>query len=90
MRAVDKKRNTWRAKLIRFFTAFFPIAENRAGKCISCGQCCELPLRCPFLRYNREEISYCAFYPIRLPACRVYPRNKKEWLTQDTCGFRFK
>ncbi|OGZ32991.1 MAG: hypothetical protein A3I88_01625 [Candidatus Portnoybacteria bacterium RIFCSPLOWO2_12_FULL_39_9] len=89
MGVMDRKRNTWSAKFVRFFTAFLPVAENRAGKCIRCGRCCQFFFRCPFLRYDREEKSYCVIYPIRLPACRVYPRNKKEWLTQDTCGFRF-
>ena len=40
---VDKKRNTWGAKVMRTFTSVLPVAKNRIGSCSDCGVCCKLP-----------------------------------------------
>lgn len=82
--------NNWAAKIWRMLSAFFPVSSKREGKCIACGECCKLPNICPFLRHDREGKSRCAIYLIRPLACRKYPRTEKEFLTQKTCGFRFK
>ncbi len=87
---VDKKRNTWRAKLKRTLTCMLPVSKNRTGNCIDCGECCKLPNRCHFLKYNKKGKSYCSIHPIRPLNCRKYPRTEKEHITKDTCGFRFK
>ena len=36
---VDKKRNSWPAKIKRTFTSVLPVSKNRKGKCINCGAC---------------------------------------------------
>ena len=81
-------KNNLGAKIKRTFTAFFPVAKNRQGECANCGKCCHLPARCLFLR-DKDGKSYCSIYKIRPLNCRKYPRTKSEWLTQDTCGYRF-
>jgi Fe-S-cluster containining protein len=86
---VDKKRNTWSAKIKRTFTSPFPVAKNRTGKCIDCGECCKLPNVCAFLRFKSEGKSYCSIRGIRPLNCRRYPRKESEFVTKDTCGFRF-
>ena len=86
---VDKKRNTWSAKIKRTFTSVLPVAKNRTGKCIDCGECCKLPNLCPFLKFKSNGKSYCSIYPIRPLNCRKYPRTESEHITIDTCGFKF-
>jgi Fe-S-cluster containining protein len=78
-----------KAKFKRLLTSFMPISYNRNGTCISCGACCNLPYRCIFLRYQSDGRSFCAIYPIRPMNCRKYPRTLSEFLTADTCGYRF-
>lgn len=78
-----------KAKIKRTLTCVLPVAENRTGHCIGCGACCKLPRPCFFLRTGKDGRSYCAIYPIRPLNCRKYPRTASEWLTADTCGFRF-
>lgn len=86
----DKKRNTWFAKIKRTFTSVvLPVAKNRTGKCINCAACCKLPTVCPFLKFKSDGKSYCSVYLVRPMNCRKYPRTKSEWLTKDTCGFKF-
>jgi len=84
-----KSKNTWGAKIKRTFTAVLPIAENRRGKCIGCGECCKLPNVCFFLKFKKDEKSYCSIYSIRPLNCKRYPRTESEWITEDACGFRF-
>ena len=88
--AVDKKRNTWGAKLYRTLTSILPVAKNRTGKCINCGACCRLPNLCPFLKFKPDGSTYCSINPIKPLNCRKYPRTKAEWITEDTCGYKFK
>ena len=81
--------NNWTSKLVRILTSILPVAKNRVGNCINCGECCKLPNKCIFLRYKKDGASYCAIHPIRPLNCRKYPRTKKEHTTQQTCGFKF-
>jgi|GEM_PF-501734 len=84
------KKNNYFAKFRRLITALFlPVSKNRTGKCIQCGACCRLPIKCPFLRKKKEGKFYCIIYAIRPPNCRKYPRSESEFLTEATCGFRF-
>jgi len=83
-------KNTWSAKIARFFTSFLPIDKKRAGECKQCGACCKLPNVCPFLGYDEYGKSKCSVYPLRSFACRKYPRTDKEHLTKDICGFSFR
>ena len=85
----DKKKNTWYAKIKRTLCSVLPIAKNRKGKCINCGECCKLPIQCPFLKIRSDGKSYCSIYLIRPLNCRKYPRTKSECITSDKCGFRF-
>ncbi len=85
----DTKRNTWGAKLKRTLTSVLPVAPNRKGHCIRCGECCKLPNVCKFLRYDEEGKSLCACYPFRPLNCRKYPRTESELITGDTCGYHF-
>ena len=87
----DKKRNNWRSKIKRTFTStLLPVAKNRKGKCQNCGECCKLPKMCGFLKFKKNGESFCSIYPIRPPNCRKYPLNEFEFITEDTCGYRFR
>jgi hypothetical protein len=66
-----------------------PVSKTRIGHCIGCGACCKLPTPCLFLKTGADGLSFCAIYPARPLNCRKYPRTPSEWLTSDTCGFRF-
>lgn len=83
------KRNTWSAKIKRTFTSVLPITKTRQGRCLNCGQCCKLPNRCPFFRYDSNNKAYCFIYFIRPLNCRKYPRVKSELITKNTCGYKF-
>lgn len=85
----DRDRNTWAAKAKRTITAVLPVSENRRDKCINCGACCKLPNVCPFIKSGADGKEYCSIYPIRPLNCRKYPRTEAEFVTRDTCGFRF-
>ncbi len=82
-------KNTVLAKAKRMFTSVLPVSKDRRGACIDCGECCKLPTKCPFLRYKADGSSYCRVYRFRPLNCRKYPRTKSEFITADTCGFRF-
>lgn len=82
-------KNNFRSKLYRTVTAFFPVAKNRRGKCANCGACCQLPIKCFFLRFNAEGKSYCSIWKYRFLQCRKYPRTKKEGITLEKCGYYF-
>ena len=87
---VKKTNNTWFGKLKRTCKSVLPVDKNRTGKCIHCGACCRLPVKCPFLKFKPDGKSYCSIHPIRILICRTYPRTESEWLTKKTCGFKFK
>lgn len=77
------------AKAKRTISSVLPISERRMGECVNCGRCCRLPNVCPFLRYRPDGSSYCKIYQLRPLSCRKYPRTESEFITADTCGFRF-
>lgn len=85
----NKKLNTWSAKTKRTFTSVLPVSQKRQGQCISCGECCKLPITCSFLKYKPDGTSYCSIYIIRPLNCRKYPRTESEFITEDTCGHKF-
>lgn len=84
-----KRKNTWFAKIKRTFTSILPVSKSRKGQCINCGACCRLPNVCPFLKCKTNGKFYCSIYLIRPLNCRKYPRTESEFLTADTCGYRF-
>ncbi len=83
-----KRRNTWGAKIKRTLTCVLPVSENRRGTCIRCGQCCMLPNRCPFLKFDEHQKALCAIYKIRPLNCRKYPRVETEHVV-GACGHYF-
>ncbi|HUW19564.1 MAG TPA: hypothetical protein VMW16_09700 [Sedimentisphaerales bacterium] len=85
----DGNRNTWSAKIKRTFTSVLPISKKRKGQCIRCGACCKLPNVCTFLRYTADGKPCCSIYIIRPLNCRKYPRTESEFVTADTCGYKF-
>lgn len=86
----DLAENTWWQKLKRALTGFLPIAKTREGQCHQCGACCQLMVRCPFLRYDpRTSKARCRIYVLRPPACRKYPRVAEEQVCLP-CGYRFR
>lgn len=89
LKFLKTKENTWTAKAVRTANCVFPVSSKRTGKCVSCGKCCELPIPCPFLAYNKENKSYCLIYDFRPLNCRKYPRNEDEFITKDSCGYKF-
>jgi len=85
----DENRNTWLAKTKRTFTSVLPVSERRKGQCVNCGACCKLPNDCPFLKPSPDGKIFCSVYSFRPFNCRKYPRTESEFITQDTCGYRF-
>jgi Fe-S-cluster containining protein len=82
-------KNNYFAKFIRTFTAILPVSKKRVGECNRCGECCKLPNVCPFLWYDEENKACCRIYLVRSLNCHKYPRTEKEFITKETCGFRF-
>ncbi|QTA91611.1 Uncharacterized protein dnm_076820 [Desulfonema magnum] len=76
-------------KLKRTVTSVLPVSNRRTGKCIHCGACCRLPYACSFLKRKPEGGYYCSVYFFRPLNCRKYPRTESEFITADTCGYRF-
>ena len=86
----DRRKNSLFAKTKRTLTSILPISQRREGECVNCGECCKLLNICPFLKYESDKKSYCAVYKIRPLNCRKYPRTASEFITLDTCGYKFK
>lgn len=76
-------------KIKRTFTSVLPVSDRREGRCRHCGACCRLPFECPMLIRKDDGSHYCAIYPVRFLNCRKYPRAESEFLTKNTCGYRF-
>lgn len=77
-------------KLQRTFTSLLPVEEGRTGSCNGCGDCCKLPVRCPFLKTDDEGNNTCGIYSIRPPNCRKFPRSPAQLKTvKENCGFSF-
>lgn len=83
------KQNTWGAKINRTRTCILPIDPSRRGQCNRCGDCCRLPVRCPFLDFDEEGLAICKIYPVRPLNCRKYPRTESEQVNREKCGFSF-
>jgi uncharacterized protein len=75
-------------KLRRTLTSVLPVENGRHGSCAGCGECCKLPVPCPFLK-TIDGVSRCSVYNVRPLNCRKYPRSANEHITQDTCGYKF-
>jgi Fe-S-cluster containining protein len=88
-KAKKSARNTFSAKLRRTVTSFLPVAKNRRGRCIRCGACCKLPNVCPWLDFDEQNRAVCKIYFFRPLNCRKYPRTESEFITAETCGYRF-
>lgn len=82
------KKNTWGQKLIRTVTSVFPVDKQRKGDCNRCGECCNLPTRCPFLGYDHEGLAICKAYKYRPLNCRKYPRSSDEQIC-PSCSYFF-
>jgi len=79
-----------KGKIIRSFKSLLPVAPNRNRDCNSCGACCEIDFKCPFLRYDETtQKSRCSIYKFRPIGCRKYPRVSKELVTPEKCGYYF-
>jgi hypothetical protein len=83
------KKNTWTAKAKRTATSVLPVDDRRRGKCLRCGACCHLPVRCAFLAENENGQYLCTIWRLRPLNCRKYPRTRSELLTKKTCGYSF-
>lgn len=63
--------------------------ESRSGECVSCGRCCKLVFRCPFLG-GTEENSYCTVYDNRPKPCQAFPVSERDLAEVDYfCGYSF-
>jgi len=69
-------------KIKRTLTSILPVSDKRKGRCISCGECCKLPLPCPLLKEKHNGAFCCSVYAIRTLNCRKYPRAESEFLTK--------
>ena len=63
--------------------------KRRSGECFSCGKCCMLPFRCPFLL--GDELNYrCAIYKERPEQCRDFPIDERDLADVGfQCGYSF-
>ncbi|MBN1792199.1 hypothetical protein JW826_00735 [Candidatus Woesearchaeota archaeon] len=80
-------RNDWIAKVIRTMTSPLPVSDSRVGECRRCGECCKLPTKCAFLRYDEQGLASCAIHKVRPLNCRKYPRTDREHITKEGCGY---
>lgn len=84
-----------RSKFRRFFLCltnkdYVEVQEkNRSGECFSCGKCCMLPFRCPFLL--GDELNYrCGIYKDRPDQCRAFPIDERDLADVGfQCGYSF-
>ena len=88
IKKIPQEVDGWGRKVGRTISSPLPVSQKRKGNCIDCGACCKLPSLCPFLKF-KDNKSYCSIYDVRPLNCRKYPRTKSEFVTQDTCGFKF-
>ncbi len=78
-------------KMRRFATSLvLPVDKNRRGDCLKCGACCKFVVRCPFLKYDKDNpsVARCSVYALRPLQCRKYPRSKNEQI-HHPCGYKF-
>jgi len=50
----------------------------RRGDCNRCGACCELLIKCPFLKKQSDGTSLCGIYENRPNSCRLFPIEKRD------------
>ncbi len=63
--------------------------RQRSGECFSCGKCCMLPFRCPFL-IGDEHNYRCAIYNERPGQCRAFPIDDRDLMDVNyQCGYFF-
>jgi len=84
-----EKKDTFRAKVKRTFFSVLPVSRGRRGSCRHCGACCALVFTCPAYYVDEKGNSRCHIYKFRPLNCRKYPRTRREWLTEQTCGYWF-
>lgn len=77
-------------KFIRTITSVLPVDQTRKGECNNCGECCQLPFKCTFLKAGADGKNYCAAYNFRPLNCRKFPRTNAQLApVSDACGFTF-
>lgn len=67
-----------------------PVEETREGNCMNCGACCKFLYKCPFLKFENQDLdkAICTIHTLRPPMCRKYPRTREEQI-HHPCGYRF-
>ena len=83
-------------KLRRFVVTNFRKQETiaalslRRGECNRCGACCELLLKCPFLKKRRDGSTTCGIYENRPNSCRLFPIERRDIEeVRGTCSYYF-
>ena len=99
LRAVEDARFRARqaqGKLRRFVSANFRKQEVidalslRRGECNRCGACCEILLKCPFLKKHTDGTSTCGIYEDRPNQCRLFPIERRDLdEVRGQCSFYF-
>ncbi|HLL72635.1 MAG TPA: YkgJ family cysteine cluster protein [Pyrinomonadaceae bacterium] len=99
LRAVEDARFRARqaqGKLRRFVSANFRKQEVidalslRRGECNRCGACCEILLKCPFLKKHGDGTSTCGIYEDRPNQCRLFPIERRDLdEVRGQCSFYF-
>ena len=78
------------SKIKRTLTSILPVEKGRTGDCNGCAACCELPVRCAFLKTDSEGNGTCSIYRFRPPNCRKFPRSPAQLEeVAETCSFSF-
>ena len=83
----------WWGKLRRWYLGKFRKAyvekqlALRRGRCLQCGRCCMLGIRCPYL----TEDNRCSIYNGKRPLqCKLFPIDERDLKDMDyQCGFYF-
>src|SRR5262249_32729119 len=83
-------------KLRRFVVTNFRKQETiaalslRRGECNRCGACCELLLKCPFLKKHNGGSTTCGIYENRPNSCRLFPIERRDIEeVRGTCSYYF-
>ncbi len=83
----------WWGKLRRWYLGKFKKTyvrrqlELRRGRCLQCGRCCTLAIRCPYL----TDDNRCSIYNGKRPLqCKLFPIDERDLKDVDyQCGFYF-
>lgn len=64
--------------------------KNRRGKCLGCGKCCQVVLKCPML-YKVGNKFLCKIHQHKFYECSLYPINQKDIFKhlKHVCGYWF-